>query len=185
VYVRENVAVSKLLGAMQSAEPQPMETMAQETMSQPMETMAQETMSQPMKTMAQPMETMAEPIPLPVDDDDESVSSGNSSNCHNPRSIGKQNQFKYLKDGMRLRHAMLSDHPDHEWDHWYATFDAETNRVIRTPDGVAFDTLRQFSRLHCNEVLGTTATLTNVWSDPHFQYEDDEGQWHPLAKLKH
>jgi hypothetical protein len=170
VYVRENVAVSKLLGAMrsaESAEPIVIETTETTEPTEPTET------TEP-----------TEPMPLPMDDDDESVSSGNSSNCHNPRSIGKQNQFKYLKDGMRLRHAMLSDHPDYEWDHWYARFDAETNRVIRTPDGVAFDTLRQFSRLHCNEVLGTTATLTNVWSDPHFQYEDDEGQWHPLAKLK-
>ena len=133
-------------------------------------------------TQNQEPATPATPATQDDDDDSESVSSGNSSN--NPRNIGKQNQFKYLKDGMRLRHAMLSD--QHEWDHWYATFDAETNRVIRTPDGVAFDTLRQFSRLHCNEVLGTTATLTNVWSDPHFQYKDvDCDSWHPLSNLKH
>lgn len=151
VYVRESVAVSKVMELQHHAN--------QEKQKQDQEPEKQDD-----------------------DDDSESVSSGNSSN--NPRNIGKQNQLKYLKDGMRLRHCMTSD--QHVWDHWYATFDAETNRVIRTPDGVAFDTLRQFSRLHCNEVLGTTATLTNVWSDPHFQYKDvDSDSWHPLSKLKH
>ena len=114
-----------------------------------------------------------------ADEDAESVSSGNG-NCMQPRSIAKQNQLKYLKDGMRLRHTVqLND------DEWCATFDAQVNRIVRVPDGVAFDTLRQFARLHCNEILATNATLTNVWSDPHFQYKDDsDGQWYPLAKLK-
>jgi hypothetical protein len=110
------------------------------------------------------------------DDDAESVSSSISSG---KRSIAKQNQIKYLKHGMRLRHLVsLSS------DEWFATFDADANRIIRTPDGVAFDTLRQFARLHHNEVLATTTGLTNVWSDAHFQYEDNEGQWHPLSNLK-
>jgi hypothetical protein len=120
------------------------------------------------------------------DDDAESVSSsissGNPTAFKHPRSIAKQNQIKYLKDGMRLRHAILAN----AWDHWHATFHAETNRIIRTPDGVAFDTLRQFARLHCNEVLSDDALYsTNVWSDPQFMYQDDaDGQWHPLANLK-
>jgi len=124
------------------------------------------------------------------DDDAESVSSsisgGNPSAFTQPRSIAKQNQIKYLKDGMRLRHAILANRSNHAWDHWHATFHAETNRIIRTPDGVAFDTLRQFARLHCNEVLSDNALYsTNVWSDPHFMYQDDaDGQWHPLANLK-
>ena len=117
------------------------------------------------------------------DDDTESISSANGSISafKHPRNIGKQNQLKYLKDGMRLRHIVQFND-----DEWYATFDAETNRIIRTPDGVAFDTLRQFARLHCNEVLSVdSSSSTNVWSDPHFQYKDDsDGQWHPLAQLK-
>ena len=116
------------------------------------------------------------------DDDTESISSGNSA-FKTPRSIGKQNQLKYLKDGMQLRHHILVDHASHEWS---ATFDAETNRIIRTPDGVAFDTLRQFARLHCNEVLSVDSSSTNVWSDPHFQYKDaDYDSWCPLSNLKH
>lgn len=115
-----------------------------------------------------------------ADEDAESVSSNNGNFMNQPRSIAKQNQLKYLKDGIRLRHTVqLND------DEWYATFDADSNRIIRAHDGVAFDTLRQFARLHCNEILATNATLTNVWSDPHFQYKDDsDGQWYPLAKLK-
>jgi hypothetical protein len=113
------------------------------------------------------------------DDDADSISSGNSAFKH-PRSIGKQNQLKYLKDGMRLRHVVQLN--QHEW---FAVFDAATNRIIRTPDGVAFDTLRQFARLHCNEVLSVDSSSFNVWSDPHFQYNDDvDGQWHPLSNLK-
>ena len=122
------------------------------------------------------------------DDDTESISSGNSSISafKHPRSIGKQNQLKHLKDGMRLRHMILSNRANHEWSEWFARFDADTNRIIRTPDGVAFDTLRQFARLHCNEVLSNDSSSTNVWSDPHFQYNDDsDGQWHPLSNLKH
>ena len=114
------------------------------------------------------------------DDDTESISSGNSA-FKTPRSIGKQNQLKYLKDGMQLRHIVQLN--QHEW---FATFDAETNRIIRTPDGVAFDTLRQFARLHCNEVLSVDSSSTNVWSDPHFQYKDaDYDSWCPLSNLKH
>ena len=123
------------------------------------------------------------------DDDTESVCSGSSKNEMNlnaafkhPRNIGKKNQIKYLKDGMMLRHIVQLNN-----DEWVATFDAETNRIIRTSDGVAFDTLRQFARLHCNEVqpLGSSHS-TNVWSDPHFQYQDSmDEQWHPLANLKH
>ena len=114
------------------------------------------------------------------DDDTESISSGNSA-FKTPRSIGKQNQLKYLKDGMQLRHIVQLN--QHEW---FATFDAETNRIIRTPDGVAFDTLRQFARLHCNEVLSIDSSSTNVWSDPHFQYKDaNYDSWHPLSNLKH
>ena len=119
------------------------------------------------------------------DDDTESVCSSTSTSIHsgNPnksaRSIAKTNQIRYIHDGTRLRHLV-------EWNgnEWHATFDAETNRIIRTPDGVAFDTLRQFARLHCNEVLGTTSALNNVWSDPQFQYQDDDGQWHPLSVLR-
>jgi hypothetical protein len=125
------------------------------------------------------------PIADDADDDAESVSSGNSNCMNHPRNVGKQNQLKYLKDGMRLRHMILLNRASHEWNEWFATFDTETNRIIRTSDGVAFDTLRQFARVHCNEILATTATLTNVWSDPHFQYQDDvDGQWNPLSKLK-
>jgi hypothetical protein len=122
------------------------------------------------------------------DDDTESISSGNGSISafKHPRNIGKQNQLKYLKDGMRLRHMVLLNRANHEWNEWFAMFDAETNRIIRTPDGVAFDTLRQFARLHCNEVLSTDSSSSNVWSDPHFQYKDHaDGQWHPLSNLKH
>lgn len=79
---------------------------------------------------------------------------------------------------MHLRHFF------NESDYWYAVFEAETNRIIRTPDGVAFDTLRQFARLHCNEVLGMTPTLGNVWSNPNFQYLNAAGNWHPLSNLK-
>jgi hypothetical protein len=113
---------------------------------------------------------------LNEDDDAESICSNSSGNPHK-RSIAKMNQMKYVNDGTRLRHLV-------DCNEWHATFDAETNRIIRTPDGVAFDTLRQFARLHCNEVLGTTSLLNNVWSDPQFQYQDDEGKWHPLSVLR-
>lgn len=117
------------------------------------------------------------------DDDAESVSSsissGNPSAFKPPRSIAKQNQTKYLKHGMQLRHLV-------ECDEWNAAFDADANRIIRTPDGVAFDTLRQFARLHHNEVLSADAFYsTNVWADPQFMYQDDaDGQWRPLSNLK-
>ena len=97
--------------------------------------------------------------------------------------MGKQNQLTYLRDGMLLRHTIpLSN--SNSTDEWFATFDAESNRIIRTPDGVAYDTLRQFARLHHNEVWGTITVLTNVWSDPHFQYRDEDGNWAPLSNLK-
>ena len=112
------------------------------------------------------------------DDDIESVSSSSK------RNVGKQNQLARLKDGMRLRHLIPLNNSSNN-DEWFAMFDAESNRIIRTPDGVAFDTLRQFARLHCNEVWGTTTVLTNVWSDPYFQYQDiDDDAWHPLSNLK-
>lgn len=115
------------------------------------------------------------------DDDTESVSStGNPSAFRHPRNVGKQNQLKYLKHGMRLRHSVPLNNDD-----WFAKFDADANRIIRTPDGVAFDTLRQFARLHSNQTLSMDTGAINVWTDPHFQYEDDEGKWHPLANLKH
>lgn len=79
---------------------------------------------------------------------------------------------------MHLRHFF------NDSDYWYAVFNAETNRIIRTPDGVTFDTLRQFARLHYNEVLGMTPTLGNVWTNPNFQYQDADGNWFPLANLK-
>lgn len=112
------------------------------------------------------------------DDDAESVCSSNSGNPNkSTRSIAKTNQIRYIHDGTRLRHLVNGNE-------WHATFDAETNRVIRMPDGVAFDTLRQFARVHCNEVLGTTSVLNNVWSDPQFQYQGDDGEWHPLSVLR-
>lgn len=121
------------------------------------------------------------------DDDAESTtSSGNGSTTVKfSRNIGKQNQLKFLKDGMRVKHLLLVDRAKHEWNEWFATFDAETNRIIRTPDGVAFDTLRQFARIHSNEILSMDSPSTNVWSDSNFQYQDDaSGEWHPLSDLK-
>ena len=111
------------------------------------------------------------------DDDAESVCSSTSNPNKSTRSIAKTNQIRYIHDGTRLRHLV-------DGNEWHATFDAELNRIIRTPDGVAFDTLRQFARLHCNEVLGTTSGLNNVWSDLQFQYQGDDGQWHPLSVLR-
>ena len=121
------------------------------------------------------------------DDDTESTtSSGNGSTTVKfSRNIGKQNQLKYLKDGMRVKHLLSVNRAKHEWSEWFATFDAETNRIIRTPDGVAFDTLRQFARIHSNEILSIDLPSTNVWSDSNFQYQDDaSGEWHPLSDLK-
>ena len=171
LYVRENVAVTKLL---EHQDPPQQQEQPQQQQEQPQQQPQQQ---QPQQQEQPQQQQQQQPQDQPDDDDAESVSSGNS-NFNNPRSIGKQNQIKYLNNGTRLRHCMMSDQ-------WHATFDAETNRIIRTSDGVAFDTLRQFARLHCNEVLGTTSTLNNVWSDPQFQYQDDHGQWHPLSKLKH
>ena len=190
VYVKEAVAVARMQQSQcqcQVAQPEPTQLVVE----------------------PEPTQLVVETETYPVhsydddDDDTESVCSngshnsssshsnnGHSNNSHNNgshsnnglkpgRSIGKQNQLKHLKDGMLLRHMVLSDK-------WFATFDSETNRIIRTSDGVAFDTLRQFARLHCNEVLSTDSlSSTNVWSDPHFQYQDSaDGQWHPLSNLK-
>ena len=158
VYVREAVAVEKIQGQQQEQHAQELHDM------QHVQKQAQESHGDD-------------------DDDTESTTSGNGSGTFKvSRNIGKQNQLKHLKDGMRLRHLLLVDHAMHEW---IATFDAETNRIIRTPDGVAFDTLRQFARLHSNEALAMDLTSTNVWSDPNFQYQDDaSGHLHPLADLK-
>ena len=148
----------------------------------------QQQMHQPVQQIQETAQDTHHCIDVFDDDDTESISSGNGSISafKHPRNIGKQNQLKYLKDGMRLRHMILLNRANHEWNEWFATFDAETNRIIRTPDGVAFDTLRQFARLHCNEVLSTDSSSTNVWSDPHFQYKDtDYDSWHPLSNLKH
>jgi hypothetical protein len=167
LYVKEAVAVAKM---------QQMQQMQQQN--------HQQTHQQTHQQIQEPNHCMD----VFDDDDTESISSGNSSISafKHPRSIGKQNQLKHLKDGMRLRHMILSNRANHEWSEWFARFDADTNRIIRTPDGVAFDTLRQFARLHCNEVLSNDSSSTNVWSDPHFQYNDDsDGQWHPLSNLKH
>lgn len=172
VYVKESVAVERLQ-TMQQSQQQPVQEEPQE---QPQ---LQQVEEQPIQPSYGNHYTNADD-----DDDTESVSSSNSNNHNHPRNVGKQNQLKYLSDGMRLKHLILLNRAKNEWNEWYATFDSETNRVIRTPDGVAFDTLRQFARIHCNEVLGTTATLNNVWADPHFQYQDADGEWHPLAKLK-
>jgi hypothetical protein len=122
------------------------------------------------------------------ENDDDDIESVSSSSCagsgSGKRNVGKQNQLARLKDGMRLRHLIPLNSSSNN-DEWFATFDAESNRIIRTPDGVAFDTLRQFARLHCNEVWGTTTVLTNVWSDPYFQYQGmDDDAWHPLSNLK-
>lgn len=157
LYVRENVAVAKL-------------------QSVPTATL------EPVSATLKPVSATLEPVSATLDDDDnESVSSG-SSGINHPRNIGKANQLKYLKDGMQLRHITAVNEGTHCWN---ATFDAENNRIIRRPDGVAFETLRQFARLHCNEVLGTmVASSNNVWCDPHFQYQHDDGSWHALSKLK-
>lgn len=156
LYVRENVAVAKLLEQQEQQEQQEQEQQEQV-----------------------PSHEKQQCHEDDDDNDNESVSSGISSGTNvNPRNIGKHNQLKYLKDGMQLRHCFL------ELDYWYAVFNAETNRIIRTPDGVTFDTLRQFARLHCNEVLGMTPTLGNVWTNPNFQYLDANGIWQPLANLK-
>jgi hypothetical protein len=174
LYVKEAVAVARM--------------QEQQQMQQQMQQQTQQPMQQPMQQqMHQQIQEPNHCIDVFDDDDTESISSGNGSISafKHPRNIGKQNQLKYLKDGMRLRHMILLNRANHEWNEWFATFDAETNRIIRTSDGVAFDTLRQFARLHCNEVLSIDSSSTNVWSDPHFQYQDADGQWHPLSNLKH
>jgi len=178
LYVKESAAVERLK-TMQQIQEQPQHQVQEDSQQQLQEQPQQYQENQLTQPPHGTHYTNADD-----DDDTESVSSSNSNNHNHPRNVGKQNQLKYLSDGMRLKHLILLNRAKHEWNEWYATFDSETNRIIRTPDGVAFDTLRQFARLHCNEVLGTTATLNNVWSDPHFQYQDADGEWHPLAKLK-
>jgi len=184
VYVKESVAVERLQ-TMQQTHQQMREYSPQQLQEEHQEHQEpQEPQEQP-DQKNQPIQPPNENESHGIDDDDdtESVSSSNSNNHNHPRNVGKQNQLKYLSNGMRLKHLILLNRAKNEWNEWCATFDSETNRVIRT-DGVAFDTLRQFARLHCNEVLATTSTLNNVWADPHFQYQDADGEWHPLAKLK-
>uniref|UniRef100_A0A6C0LYX5 Uncharacterized protein n=1 Tax=viral metagenome TaxID=1070528 RepID=A0A6C0LYX5_9ZZZZ len=171
LYVRENVAVAKLQSAPGSLAPG---SLAPGSLAPVSATLAPGSLAP--GSLAPVSATLA-----PDDDDNESVSSG-SSGINHPRNIGKANQLKYLKDGMQLRHITAVNENTHCWN---ATFDAENNRIIRRPDGVAFETLRQFARLHCNEVLGTmVASYSNVWCDPHFQYQHDDGSWHALSKLK-
>jgi len=179
LYVRENVAVAKL----QSATLEPVNLVPVNL--EPVNLEPVSATLEPVSATLEPVNLVPvnlEPVSATLDDDDnESVSSG-SSGINHPRNIGKVNQLKYLKDGMQLRHLTTVNEGTHCWN---ATFDAETNRIIRRPDGVAFETLRQFARLHCNEVLGTmVASSNNVWCDPHFQYQHDDGSWHALSKLK-
>jgi hypothetical protein len=172
VYVREAVAVEKIQGQQQQIRQQ-QEQHAQVLKEQLQHIHEMHHMHHAQKQSQESHED---------DDDTESTSGGSVNAFKCSRNIGKQNQLKHLKDGMRLRHLLLVDHAMHEWT---ATFDAETNRIIRTSDGVAFDTLRQFARLHSNEALAMDLASTNVWSDPNFQYQDDaSGHWHPLADLK-
>jgi hypothetical protein len=117
---------------------------------------------------------------VPEDNDEESVSSGNSS--IKGVGLGKQKQLMHLRNGMKLRHLIPSENANVS-DEWLAVYDATTNRIIRD-DGVAFETLRQFSRVHCNELLPTRSTLINVWSDPNFQYQTLENEWVSLHNLK-
>ena len=117
---------------------------------------------------------------VPEDNDEESVSSGNSS--IKGVGLGKQKQLMHLRNGMKLRHLIPSENANVS-DEWLAVYDATTNRIIRD-DGVAFETLRQFSRVHCNELLPTKSTLINVWSDPNFQYQTLENEWVSLHNLK-
>jgi hypothetical protein len=117
---------------------------------------------------------------VPEDNDEESVSSGNSS--IKGVGLGKQKQLMHLRNGMKLRHLITSEN-ENVSDEWLAVYDATTNRIIRD-DGVAFETLRQFSRVHCNELLPTKSTLINVWSDPNFQYQTLENEWVSLHNLK-
>ena len=196
VYVRDAVAVEKIQGQQQQM--QQMQAQMQAQMQEHQEQMQEH--QEQMQEQLQHIQEMhhihdtqhihdAQHIQKQAhgddDDDTESTTSGNGNGSGTfkcSRNIGKQNQLKHLKDGMRLRHLLLVDHTTHEW---CATFDAETNRIIRTPDGVAFDTLRQFARLHSNEALSIDLASTNVWSDSNFQYQDDaSGHWHPLADLK-
>ena len=194
LYVKEAVAVDRMQQYQQQQQQQ-QEQQQQQQQQQQQEQQQQQLQEQEPQQLQEQQDTQCAEtnynnydVVADDDDDTESISSGNSniSAFKHPRNIGKQNQLKCLRDGMQLRHLILLNRANHEWNKWFATFDAETNRIIRTPDGVAFDTLRQFARLHCNEVLSTDSSSTNVWSDPHFQYQDDaDGQWYPLANLKH
>ena len=181
LYVRESVAVAKLLEQQKQAQKQEQKQVQEQVQEQEQEQEQVQKQEQAQEQeQVQLQVKQLQPDDDADDDDAESTSSCNSNQY--PRNVGKHNQLKYLKNGMRLRHLISSNH---ELDYWNATFDAETNRIIRTPDGVAFDTLRQFARLHCNEVLITTTTMGNVWSNPNFQYQDAAGHWCPLSKLKH
>ena len=183
VYVRDAVAVEKIQG--QELQMQQMQEQMQAQIQEQLQHMQEIHHMYHVQKQAQSLsQGLSQGLSQDHEDDDDTEStSGGSVNAFKcSRNIGKQNQLKHLKDGMRLRHLLLVDRATHEW---CATFDAETNRIIRTPDGVAFDTLRQFARLHSNEALSMDLASTNVWSDPNFQYQDHaSGHWHPLADLK-
>ena len=188
VYVRESVAVEKIQGQQQQM--RQMEEQHAQVLKEQLQHIQEMHDMQHVQNQAQALShVLTQDLSQNCeydDDDTESTTSGNGSGIFKvSRNIGKQNQLKYLKDGMRLRHLLLIDRATHERNEWFATFDAETNRIIRAQDGVAFDTLRQFARLHSNDVLSVDLASTNVWSDPNFQYQDDaNGHWYPLSDLK-
>jgi len=184
IYVREAVAVEKIQQQEQQMQLQ-QEQHVKELQHQMNEIQELHQLHNMYKQQLQQEQTQTQHVDY--DDDAESTtSSGNGSTTVKfSRNIGKQNQLKFLKDGMQVKHLLLVDRAKNEWNEWFATFDAETNRIIRTPDGVAFDTLRQFARIHSNEILSMDLAATNVWSDSNFQYQDDAtGEWHPLSELK-
>jgi hypothetical protein len=176
MYVKEATAVAKLQELNQENQDQSNKE-NQENQYQPKQDLIQENGNQDLIQENGNQDLIQE-------NDDDDIESVSSSSCTGKRNVGKQNQLARLKDGMLLRHLIPLNSGSNN-DEWFATFDAESNRIIRAPDGVAFDTLRQFARLHCNEVWGTTTVLTNVWSDPYFQYQGMEDDlWHPLSNLK-
>ena len=187
IYVKESVAVEKIQEQEQQMQLQ-QEHHVKELQHQMNEMQELHQLHNMYKQQLQQLQQeQTQPQHVDYDDDTESTtSSGNGSTTAKfSRNIGKQNQLKFLKDGMQVKHLLLVDRVKNEWNEWFATFDAETNRIIRTPDGVAFDTLRQFARIHSNEILSIDLVATNVWSDSNFQYQDDAtGEWHPLSDLK-
>lgn len=115
--------------------------------------------------------------------DNESVCSVSSaSSLNSVHNIGKKNQLKYCRHNMRLKHTLVG--PKGLMDVWYGHFDAELNKVVRT-DKIEFETLRQFSRVHHQDINPLThPMIENVWIDPYFQYEDENGYWFALANLR-